>query len=68
MNQMYLEVPEFSDARKICCNLDVLKINTKRPNLRVFRQKDVNGKAKSEDHGSALFAHTCLSENLGALR
>ena len=45
--QQYRKVPKFSDARKLCCNLP--KIETKRPNLRVFRQKDANGIAKSED-------------------
>ena len=42
----YHKVPKFSDARKLCCNL--LKTQTKRPNLRVFRQKDANGIANSE--------------------
>ena len=46
-----------------CCNLP--KIQENRPNLRVFRQKDANGIANSEDpdqtlgavwSGSALFA------------
>ena len=44
---MYRKIPKFSDARKICRNLP--KIETKRPNLRVFRIKDTNGIAKSED-------------------
>ena len=43
----YRKVPKFSDARKLCCNLP--KIQTKRPNLRVFRHKDANGIAKSEN-------------------
>ena len=43
----YREVPKFSDARKLCCNLP--KIQTKSPNLREFRQKDANRKANSED-------------------
>ena len=42
---MYHKVPKFSDTRKFRCNLP--KIKTKRPNLRVFCQKD--GKANSED-------------------
>ena len=42
-----LKVPKFSDTRKPCCNQP--KIQTKMPNLRVFHQKDANGKAKSED-------------------
>ena len=41
------KVPKFSDARKHCCNLP--KIQTKRPNLRVFCQNDANGIANSED-------------------
>ena len=40
------KVPKFSDARKLCCNLP--KIQEKRPNIRVFRQKDANGIANSE--------------------
>ena len=43
----YRKVSKFSDARKLCCNLP--KSQTKRPNLRVFRQKDANGIANSED-------------------
>ena len=43
----YRKVPKFSDARKLCCNLP--KIQTKRPNHRVFPQKDANGTANSED-------------------
>ena len=38
---------EFSVMRKLCCNLS--KIQIKRPNLRVFCQKDTNGMANSED-------------------
>ena len=34
-------------TKKLCCNLP--KIQTKRPNLRVFHQKDANGIASSED-------------------
>ena len=69
---IYSKVPKFSDAQKIGCNLP--KNQTKGPNLRVFHQKDVNGIANSEDpedplgavrSGSALFAQTYLSENLG---
>ena len=40
-NIVYHKVPKFLDARTFCCNL--LKIQTKRPNLRVFHQKDANG-------------------------
>ena len=43
----YSKVPKFSDSRKICCNLP--KIQTKRLNHWVFRQKDANGIANSED-------------------
>ena len=43
----YRKVPKFSDARILCCNLP--KIQTKWPNLKVFCQKDANGKANSED-------------------
>ena len=46
-NYIYRRVPKFSDARKLCCNL--LKIQTKSPNLRVSCQKDANGIANSED-------------------
>ena len=72
----YRKVPNFSDTRKLCCNLP--KIQTKRPNLSIFCQKDANGIANSEDPNqtaplgavekSALFAQTYLSENLGSLR
>ena len=75
--KFYRKVPKFSDTRKLCCNL--LKAKTKRPNLRVFCQRDANGIAKSEDpdqtaplgavcSGSALFAEINLAENLGSLR
>ena len=43
----YRKVPKFSDARKPCCNQP--KIQIKMPNLRVFHQKDANGKANSKD-------------------
>ena len=43
----YHKDPKFSDARKLCCNLP--KTRTKRQNLRVFRQKDANGIANTED-------------------
>ena len=43
----YSKIPKFSDTRNFCCNLP--KIQTKRQNLRVFRQKDANGIANSED-------------------
>ena len=44
---IYRKVPKLWDATKLCCNLP--KTQTKRPNLRVFRQKDANGIANSED-------------------
>ena len=43
----YRKVPKFSDARKLCCNLP--KIQTNRPNFRVFCQKNANGIADNED-------------------
>ena len=43
----YRKVPKFSDARKLCCNLP--KIQTKRQNQLIFRLKDANGIANSED-------------------
>ena len=43
----YRKVSKFSDARKLCCNLP--KIQEKWPNLSVFRQKDANEIANSED-------------------
>ena len=44
---IYHKVPTVSDAVKLCCNLP--KIKTKRPNVKVFRQKDANGITNSED-------------------
>ena len=44
---LYQKVPKFSDTTKLYCNLP--KIQTQRPNLRVFPQKDANGTANSED-------------------
>ena len=46
-NAIYRKVPKFSDTRKLCCNL--LKIQEKRPNLWVFRQKVANGIENSGD-------------------
>ena len=43
----YRKVTKFSEARKLCCNIP--KIQTMRPDLRVFSQKDANGIANSED-------------------
>ena len=44
---IYCKVPKFSDARKLCHNLP--KIETKRPNRKVFRVKDANVIADSEE-------------------
>ena len=44
---LYRKVPKFSDVRKLCCNLP--KIQEKTPNLWVFRQKNANEIANSED-------------------
>ena len=44
---IYRKVPKFFNARNLYCNLP--KIQTKRPNLRVFCQNDANGIADSED-------------------
>ena len=41
------KVPKFWDARNLCCNLP--KIQTKRPNLRVFLPNGANGITSSED-------------------
>ena len=43
----YRKVPKFLDAKFFYCNLP--KIQTKRPNLRIFCQNDANGIANSED-------------------
>ena len=43
----YCKVAKFSDAKNLCCNLP--KIQTKRPNLKVFRKKNADGIANSED-------------------
>ena len=47
MIQHYRQVPKFSNASILCCNLP--EIQEMRPNLWVFRQKDANGIANSED-------------------
>ena len=44
---IYRKVPKFWDARILCCNLP--EIQTKRPNLKVFRQNGANGIANTED-------------------
>ena len=43
----YHKVPKFSNAGKLCCNLP--KIQEKKPNRRVFCQKDAIVIANSED-------------------
>ena len=43
----YRKSAKFSDTRNLCCNLP--KIQTKRPNLKVFHQKDANRITNSED-------------------
>ena len=46
----YGKIPKFSDVRKPCFNLPNIK-KKKRPNIRVFLQKDANVIANSEDLG-----------------
>ena len=46
-SKIYRKVPKFSDTRKLCCNLP--KLQTTRPNLRVFHQQDAKVIANSED-------------------
>ena len=43
----YSKISKFSDTRKLSCNLP--KIQTKRQNLLMFKLKDANGIANSED-------------------
>ena len=62
----YRKVPKFSDTRKLCCNLS--KIQTKRPNLRVFRQKDANGIANSEDPDQTAQSDLGLDQSVRKLR
>ena len=77
MMPKYRKIPKFPYTKNDCCKLP--KIQTKKPNLRLFCQNGANGIANSEDpdqtaplgavwSGSALFATTYLSENLGSLR
>ena len=47
MKISYRKVPKFSDARKLCCKQP--KIQTKRPNYKIFCRKDANVIANSED-------------------
>ena len=70
---MYRKNPKISDTRKF--DVMTLKVDF----IRVMHQKDAEGIANSVDpdqtaalwavwSGSALFAQTCLSKNLGTLR
>ena len=45
--RVYHKVPKFLDTRKL--SVIYQKIQTKRPNLWIFRQKDAIGIANSED-------------------
>ena len=47
LDHVYRKVPKFLDARKLSCNLP--KIQSNRPNFRVFRQKDADLLENSED-------------------
>ena len=47
LNSTVISVKFLNFRTKLCCNLS--KIQTKTPNLWVFRQKDENGIANSED-------------------
>ena len=55
----YCKVPKFSDAKKLSCNLPI--IQTKRPNLSIFSQKDANGIANSEQSDLGLY---CLPRSI----
>ena len=44
---VYCKAPKFWDARNVCCNLP--RIQTKRPNLKIFCQNGTDGIANSED-------------------
>ena len=59
---MYRKVSKFSEARKLYGNLP--KIQTKRPNLRVFLQKDANGIANSEDPEESDLGLHCLPRHV----
>ena len=58
----YRKDPKFSNGKKLCCNLH--KIQTKRPNLRVFCQKDANGIANSEDPDQTAPLGTVISHSI----
>ena len=77
MNDHYRKFPKYSDTQNICCNHS--KIWTMWLYHRVMGPNDADGMANSVHHdqtaslgavwsGSALFAQTYLSENLGSLR
>ena len=66
MSTKYCKFPKYSDTQKICCNHP--QSWTRWRLLRVMHPKDAEGIANSVGavwSGSALFAKTCLSENLG---
>ena len=76
-NHDYRKVPKFWDVRNLCCKHS--KYQTKGFYDGQIPLDDANGIANSEDpdqtaplgavwSGSALFAKTFLSENLGSLR
>ena len=76
-HSVYRKFPKYSDTQKNCCNHS--KIWTMWLYHRVMSPNDADGMANSVDpdqtaplgavwSGSALFAQTCLSENLGKLR
>ena len=76
-NCVYRKFPKYSDTQNICCNHS--KIWTRWLYHRVRSPNDAYGMANSGDpdqtaplgavwSGSALFAQTYLSENLGSLR
>ena len=75
--QVYRKFPKYSDTQKICCNHSKFWIMWLYH--RVMSPNDADGMANSVDpgqtaplgavwSGSALFAQTCLSKNLGSLR
>ena len=74
---MYRKFPKYSDTQNICCNHS--KIWTMWLYLKVMSLNNADGIANSVDpdqtaplgavwSGSALFAQSYLSENLGSLR
>ena len=63
---LYRKVTKFSDTRKLRCNLP--KIQTKRPNLRVFHQKDANGIATRIDVYETLCPQQMLVHKGGKIK